>query len=53
MLDQFRTIGANVIGVIINDLDLRKDSFFDTKYKYMSYTYKQAYQSSDVPASSA
>jgi succinoglycan biosynthesis transport protein ExoP len=52
MLDQFRTIGANVIGVIINDLDLRKDSFFDAKYKYMNYSYQQAYQNSDVPTSS-
>jgi polysaccharide biosynthesis transport protein len=50
MLDQFRTIGANVIGVIVNDLDLKKDSFFDAKYKYMSYSYKRGYQSSEEPA---
>ena len=43
MLEQFSMVGANVVGAIVNDLDLQKDNFFDSKYKYMSYSYQRSY----------
>ena len=43
MLDQFNIVDANLVGAIVNDVDMSRDSFFDTKYKYMNYAYQRTY----------
>ena len=43
MLDQFNIVDANLVGAIVNDVDMSRDSFFDTKYKYMNYSYQRTY----------
>ena len=44
-IQQFRNIGANMAGLIVNDVDLRKGRFSgDYHYRYHQYAYQQAYQ---------
>ena len=53
VLRQFRNVGANVAGLIVNDVDLKKGKFTgDYHYHYHQYAYQQSYETKEPPVGS-
>ena len=51
VLQQFRNVGANVAGLIVNDVDLRKGKFTgDYQYHYHQYAYQKSYETKEAGA---